>query len=726
MSEFRKRLEIRFEYFGHFIFRHRWITLILVLAFTACFGSQIPKISIDTSTESFLHKDDPSIITYNNFRDQFGRDEFILIAIQAPDIFTIDFLNRLKNLHEELEERVPHVEEITSLINARNTRGEGDRLIVEDLMEDWPQTESDLLSLRKRILSNKLYLNRIISPKGDFTAIAIRTETYSSLGEEEDALAGFDDDQNEIEEPSEGAESVRLYLTDQENHESVTAVQDVLAPYQGPDFKIYLAGSPVVTDILKRFMLKDMITFMRLVLIVIGICLFIMFRRLTGVFLPLLIVFCSLISTMGLMAALGIAMTLPTNILPSFLLAVGVGAAVHVLSIFYQNLKKGLDREQAVCKALGHSGLAIVLTSLTTAAGLASFSTAEVAPIAQLGVFAAIGVLIALMNTILLLPSLLAIIPVRTKKSDIQRPGPGWIDRRLISIANFSTGHPKSITCISIILIIFSLVGVMRISFGHDPLIWLPEDQFVRIATETVDQELRGSVTLEIIVDTGRENGLYDVDILNKLDRLSEEMETMEKGTMFVGKATSLSDMLKEIHQALNENRPEFYAIPQDPKVIPQEFLLFENSGSDDLEEIVDSQFSKARFTIKGPWGDAVRYIPFLNAIEDRFREVIGSDAKITSTGLLHMMIQTLSAAIYSMAKSYVTAFIVITFMMILLIGSLRLGLLSMIPNLLPVIMTLGVIGWFGLTFDMLTILIDHTLVDGYGLDKPHFVIPHF
>lgn len=735
MSEIRKQMEIRFESFGHIIFRHKWIVLILVLAFTACLGSQIPKITIDTSTESFLHEDDQSITIYNNFRDQFGRDEFILVAIESRNIFTMDFLNKLKDLHKELEEKVPHVEEITSLINARNTRGDEDRLIVDDLMKEWPQTGSDLDTLKERILSNKLYLNQIISRTGDFTAIAIRTETYSSLGKVEgDALDdfdepdgfnktdGFDERKNRSEENDSLEESNQEFLTDEENHEAVTAVRDVIERYDGQDFQIYLAGSSVIMDVLKRYLVNDMMTFMRLVLIVIGLCLFFMFQRVTGVFLPFLIVFCALIATIGLMAALGIAMTLPTNILPSFLLAVGVGAAVHILSIFYQNLEKGQDRETAVCKAMGHSGLAILLTSLTTAAGLASFATAEVAPIGHLGIFAAVGVLIALMNTMLLLPSLLAIIPVRMKKNSQQGSRASRIDRMLISFANFSTGHPKSIISVCVVLIAFSFMGITRITFGHDPLIWLPEDQSVRIATETVDHALRGSVTLEIVVDTGRDNGLYDIEIMNKLDLLSRELETKEMGKMFIGKTISLSDMLKEIHQALNENRPEFYAIPQDQKVIPQEFLLFENSGSDDLEVIVDSQFRKTRFTIKGPWGDSIRYVPFLKEIEDRFQKVFGSDAEITTTGILPMMIRTLNAAVYSMFKSYVTAFIVITLMMILLIGSLRLGLLSMIPNLLPVIMTLGIVGWFGLTFDMFTMLIGSIAIGLAVDDTVHFM----
>lgn len=733
-SEIRKKIELSFEAFGHLVFRHRWIALLLMTILAGIPASQLPRITYDTSTESFLHKDDPTLVAYNEFRRQFGRDEFIIIAIEPKEVFDLAFLKNLNAFHQDLENEVPHVEEIKSMVNARNTRGEGDQLIVEDLLEEWPEDEVALETLCKRVMSNPLYLNRLISEDGCFTTVVIRTNAYSDLGGEVDVFEGFDEGKSKgiedtnsdaLEDFDDNAKATTEeppFITDHENNEAVNAVRNVIARYQAPDFKLYLAGSPVITDVLKRSMVKDVRTFVALVVLVIGICLFIMFRRLTGVILPLLIVAFALLSTLGLMAALGVPMTLPTNILPSFILAVGVGAAVHIMAMFYQNFQKTGNREEAICYALGHSGLAVVLTSLTTAAGLASFATAEVAPLADLGIFASIGVLLALVYTIILLPAFLAIIPVRAKGPVRKRSNQLILDRFLRSIADFSTGHAKGITIVSVAIIVISLIGASMLYFTHNPLKWLPESLPIREATEKVDHELKGTVAMEVIVDTGRENGLYEVETLNKLDRLAREIEKMQEGKMFVGKATSIADILKEIHKALNENRPEFYVIPQDPKLIPQEFLLFENSGSDDLEDVVDSQFSKARFSIKVPWGDAIGYMPFLIRVERRFQETFGGEADITATGILPMLVRTLYAAIHSAAKSYLVAFVVITAMMIMLIGSLRVGLISMIPNLLPVVLTLGVIGWLDFPLDMFTMLIGSIAIGLAVDDTVHFM----
>jgi predicted RND superfamily exporter protein len=134
------KVEHKFEDFSDFIYENKIKTIVLILAIVISLASQMKYLHMDTSTEGFLHKQDPLRIEYNVFRDQFGRDEKILIAIQSPNIFTIDFLKKLNKLHRELENNLPFIDEVNSLINARNTRGTIDSLIVDDLFEELPTT----------------------------------------------------------------------------------------------------------------------------------------------------------------------------------------------------------------------------------------------------------------------------------------------------------------------------------------------------------------------------------------------------------------------------------------------------------------------------------------------------------------------------------------------------------------------------------------------------------
>lgn len=714
MTDIRKQIENQFENFARLICRRHWLILAIMFILVVGLALQIPRLTIDTSNEAFFHKDDPTLKLYNEFRDQFGRDEMIVIAIQPTNVFDFSFLKKLKALHNDLEENVPHIMEITSLINARNTRGDKGSLIVEDLLENWPEDSAALNDLKNRVMTNPLYQNRLISEDGRLTTIIIETDCYSSLGIEIDALSDFDESQ-----PAEQTEK-RPYLTTEENSAAVEATQVVLTKYRADEFKIYLAGSPVVMDTFKRAMIKDMKKFMRLAVLTIGICLFLMFRRISGVLLPLLIVALSLVSTLGLMGILGVQIKMPTTILPSFLLAVGVGGCVHLLAIFFQNLQKTEDQEGAIVHALGHSGLPVAITSLTTMAGLASFTTAEVAPIADLGIYSSIGVILALIYTIVLLPTFLAIFPIRAKKNF--QTHQAVLDKILSGIANFSIEHSKAILIMSVFVIFVALIGAARLHFSHNVLSWLPQDSNIRRSTEKIDKELKGTVVVEVILDTGRENGLYDPATLKNLDQLARIFEQMKQGSLFVGKVISVADVLKEIHQALNENRSEFYVIPNDRKLIPQEFLLFENSGSDDLEDVIDSRFRLARFTVKVPWTDALQYIPFLKEVEARFRDTFGTDVQITVTGMMALFGRTFNAAIHSAAESYVFAFVVITLMMILLTGSIRIGFISMIPNLTPIIVTMGIMGWFGFPLNMFTMLIGAIAIGLAVDDTVHFM----
>ena len=717
MPSVRDKIENAFAAMARYLFENRIKALLVLLILSAGLFVHLPDITIDTSTEGFLHEKDPALIAYNTFRDQFGRDEMVIVAIAAPDIFSPPFLSKLKKLHTALADQVPYLDDITSLINARNTRGEKDTLIVEDLLENWPETEKELARVKQRAMDNPMYRNMLISEDGRFTTIVLQTQTYTSQGEPVDVLAGFDEGFGEEDEPEEMA-----YLTDAENSEVVAKVKEITAAFQAEDFDIYVAGSPVVTDYLKRAMMKDMRKFLAMALITIMIFLWAMFRRVSGVLLPVMVVILSLLGTISLMALFGKAIKLPTQILPSFLLAVSVGDSVHILAIFFHRFNRNAgDKKEAVVYAVGHSGLAVLMTSLTTAAGLFSFATADIAPIADLGVFAGLGVLLALFYTLFLLPPALALIPVKSKSVTREKSRQPMVDRLLESIGKIATAHPKIILALAAIVTVVSVAGLFRVRFSHDVVKWYPKTADVRIATETIDAALKGSITLEILIDTQKINGLYDPSFLKRLNKAAIYLENLEKGHVAAGKAWSIATILKEIHQALNENRPAYYAIPDDATLIAQEFLLFENSGSDDLEDVTDSQFSKARLTIKLPFEDAVAYNDFIDEVNRYVRDTFPG-TRITTTGMISLLFQTVTNVIHSMAKSYGIALVVITLFMVVLIGRLRIGMLSMIPNLFPILLTIGIMGWFGVAMDLFTMLVGSIAIGLAVDDTVHFM----
>ncbi len=706
----RANTESRLGNMGHIIAQNPKKIILIMLLISFAIMSNLPKITIDTSTEGFLHPQDPALVKYEAFKEQFGQDEKIMVVVKTKDIFEENFLLKLKKLHSELQNNVPHLADITSLLNARNTRGEKDRLIVEDLFENWPKNAQELAAIKKLAINSEMYKNLLFNEDLTLTTIILEPNAYESSGNA-DALAGFGDD-----EPTENLE----FLEDSSKSSMVNAAEEIAHKFSSENFEVFIAGSLAVNDYNKRSVQKDLQKFVKLVLLMMMLFLFVVFRRISAVILPIFIVVLSLLTTIGVMAATGVPISIPTQILPSFLLAVGIGAVVHLLSMFYKHLDLHANKEKAIAYALGHSGLAIIMTSLTTAAGLLSFSTAAIAPIADLGIFAAVGVMIALVNTLIFLPAILAVLPMKPAKAKEIKKKP-IIDKFLDATAIFSFVHAKKIVGVSAIIAAVFIYFATSVEFKHDTLSWQPDDSPVKISTAIVDKELKGSVTMEVIIDTKKENGLYDSKLLTSIDNLRKRAEAIKNDEYFVGKGWSVAEVLKEIHRALHANNQKFYAITQNDALIPQEFLLFENSGSDDLQDLVDSSFSKARITFKLPWMEAGKYSKLSDELTTIMKEELGNDVDITITGMVPLFQRTLSAAMSSMAVSYVVAFVLITLMMIILLGSVRIGLLSMIPNMLPIIMTIGFMSMVNMPLDMFTMLVGAIVIGLSVDDTVHF-----
>lgn len=732
MGKFRDRLEVGFEAWGRTLFRHPVKTIFIMGIMIGVLVSGLPKIQFDTSTEGFFHEDDPAKVNYDKFRDQFGREDAVLVLIHPSEVFDRDFLTRLREFHQALEDEVPYLEDVTSLVNARNTRGEGDQLIVEDLLKKMPANPADMAAFKERVLSSNLYPNLFISENGEYTAILMETLAYSPQategeggtdgegGTEGETLDGFEDDQ---EGSQDTAGEIRIPMTNEDNAAVVKAVREVTARFEGDGFQVYIAGSPVWGDFLITAMPRDMGRFMLLALLAIGTFLFVLFRRISGVVLPLLVVMLSLLSTIGLMAWSGTPFSTPTAILPSFLLAVGVGASVHLLSIFYREYAARGSKEGALVYALGHSGLPILMTGLTTSAGLFAFVTADLAPIGDLGLFGGIGALISLLFTLVLLPALLALWPLQQPTGQARPGHRRGLDSVLEAIADFATGRAWSIVILSAAIVVFAGVGLTWMKFSHSPIRWIPRSIELRQAIDLMDREMKGSSTVEVIIDTGRENGLYEPAVLNRIDALVEFAGLLKNsdGRPYMGKANSVADVLKETHQALNGNDERYYAVPRQRELIAQELLLFENSGSDDLERMVDSLFSQARVSLKVHNEDASEYVRFVREVKNEAARLFGSDASVTMTGIMTLFTGIIDNMMRSMVKSYSIAVAVIAIMMILLLSSFRIGLLSMVPNLFPILLTLGLMGWTGIPLDGFTLLIGSIALGLAVDDTIHF-----
>jgi uncharacterized protein len=724
MSSLKYRVEKMFANMAYGICNHPIKTLLLMAVIIGSLISQMPRLTIDTSFEGMLHADNPLRIQYNKFRDQFGQDRVIICAVQTPEIFDVEHLTKLRNFHHDLERELPHLDEVKSLINARRTRGEGDTLIVEDFLEDWPEKPVDLAALKIVALHNPVYRNDYISEDGTIAALIIKPIAGVEEVDVTDLMADFEEINLVSEMESEPEPAERQYLSKVENKEVVDAVYRVMERYQSPDFRIAVTGGPVLEEVYDSHTKQNMRVFTLVMMVVIFLSLGLFFRRLSGAFYPLIIVYLALLSTLGVMAVCKVSISVFSVVMPSLLMAVGIADAVHILAIFYRRYQQGDTKIDSIAYALGHSGLAVMMTSLTTIAGLLSFSMSELSSIGHLGIFASVGVALAFIYTVIMLPALLAITPIKMKKPDVDtaKNKARVFDAILIAIGNFASGHPKKIVVISMIVMAMSTAFMLDLKFSHHHKNIYPPEMKVRQDQEFIDGNLKGAASVEVVLDTGKENGLYQPELLHRLDRLTEELLAIRDGEIYIGKVRSINDILKETNQALHANDPSFYTIPDEQALIAQELLLFENSGSDDLEKIADGTFRKTRISIKVPYLEVLLTEKMSDDIYNRFRQYFDGLASVTITGMSPMMGKTVAAAIRSMSKSYVVAFFVITLMMVILVGDVKLGLLSMIPNLFPIFLVMGIMGAFGVLVDLNALMIGSIAIGMVVDDTMHFM----
>ena len=734
--------EVYFESFAWWVIRWRWWVIVANLVLLVGLLGSLNRLTVDTSTEGFFEREDASLQAYNAFKEQFGNDSSALLMIEAADPFSLKALETLKELHQTLEAELPNLDEVQSLVNVTATRGEGDQLVVQELMDPFPQTEEELQVFWNRALSNPFYENNLVSPDGHLLLVIARPVAWVAPAppdaSSDDLLAfdssagtggsldlgGFDDpaepdSADASEPPTDSAAQTPRLLTQEEKVDFTRAVAQVMERFQSDDFRIYEGGSLVMERVILEEMMSNIPRFTVISMTLIVSLLFLVFRRLVGIVLPLLMVVLSLAGTIGAMAWMQAPVTIVSQILPSFMLAVGVGYSVHLLTLFFQHYDRHTSLEQSLVNAMGHSGIAILVTSLTTAGGLLSFSGAPMEPVAQMGRFGAFGVLLSVVLTLTLLPALVSLLPLQPRPRP-QHEEETLSEKLLAGIGEFSVRHARWVLTFFAATVAGALLLSLDLRFSHDPVAWLPEDSPARIASATINEEMRGAVIAELVVQPPQ--SVKAPETMSALERFNREAEQLEVGPVYVGKSTSIADTLKQIHQALNDNQADFYAIPTSANLISQELLLFENAGSDDLERLVDPEYTTARVTLKMPWTDANAYVPMLDAVEALAAKIFGSDAKVLLTGFLTLMSHTIQLLMESMVESYLIASGVITLMMMLVLGSVRLGLWSMIPNLLPIVLGLGLMQLLDLPLDAMSILVGSIALGLAVDDTIHFL----
>lgn len=675
--------------------------LLATLAFGALLIAPLPGLRIDTSFESFLAGDHPTRVVLDRFRERYGRTEPIVVAVRVREgIANPDFIRRLRALHEDLASSVPHLRRIRSLVNVRHTEARGDALHVGELLAEPLETAADRRRFEARVRGFPLYRNYLIGELDDagrgrigWTSIALEAERFAEATIDE--ASGFDD-----------ASSSGRPLAREDDVAMVKAVREILDAHRRPDFDFALAGSLVVDETVGNAVEADLGRLLALATLLIALLLALILRGAGIVALVLGVVLFALSGSLGAMTALGFPFGFGTQILPAFLLATGVGYAIHLVVRFRHEFERARSRRFAVAAAVAHTGTPIALTALTTLLGMVSFVAVDLIPIVHIGYFAPFGILLTAFFSLTLLPALLTLLPARFT---VRATEPRVRAHRAGAVARLGLGatrQPELVLLGLAIVIGVAAIGITRIETRHDALRWLSPEHRVRQDTALVDEALGGASLFELVFEARPGRDFREPELLRRLDRIEQRIVALDDPHVRVGMVMGLHDVVKEQNEALHGDDPSAHHIPADPALVAQELLLFESSGLDDLEQLADRGYESTRMTVRVNRVDAFYSVPFSERVSAIARDEMQGVASVALTGLYDLKTAVFVNVIDSLVTTYGIAIVTVLGLVLVVTADLRIGLACLLPNLLPLAVALGFMGIAGVPLGVYTLLV--------------------
>jgi len=662
---------------GSFLVRYRWWIIAASILISGFFGLQIFRAEINPDMESYVYEKMPSRINTNMIEEIFGADEMVLVLFESEDILQKETLLRIKKINKQLKD-LEGIDETLSLFDAKNIKGEDGAMVVDATVRRIPKTDEKMEALRDEIKENNLVYKVLVSE--DFTLTSIIATIQPGV---------VDDD-------------------------IVIAIEEVLEANPGPE-KTYIGGLPYIKANVAMEMAKEFKLLMAIGLGIMLIMLYIFFREIRGVLLPFTVVILSILFAMGLIPLIGWQMSIITLLLPIMLIAIANDYGIHMMAK-YQEYNTHGNNSSITSMAKGvYTSLRspILLTGITTIAGILCLLSHKMLPAKQLGVVAAAGIGFALLLSLIFIPAALSIIgkskPVTSKNPSKKR----LIDRILEYFGRLVAAHPRRIVISAILISLVSGIGIFMLQVDTNLENFFPEKHPVRISSEIINETFGGSQNISILV----EGDILDPEIMQKIDNYEMQL----KQNPAVGNVMSIASVIREISKALNDpGEPMYDMIPDSRNALAQYMELYMMSGDpDDLERMVDFDYQRAQVMVRINDGSNAALKGVLADIE----ELAGGDEHATRIGGYGLVATDLADLVVNgQVLSLVIALVVVFILLSILFRSVSAGLIGSVPLAMAMIFLFGWMGYMGISLDIATALLSSIMI-GVGVDYTiHFL----
>ncbi len=672
--------------YTEWILKWRYLVILLAVILVGIIGTGAPKLMpFSNDYRVFFSEDNPQLNAFENLQNTYTKDDNVLIVISPHDknIFTPATLSAIQALTEE-SWQIPHSIRVDSVTNFQHTYAEGDDLIVDDLVtEPEDMTEDDLQYVRNVAINEPMLINRLVSNDTAHTGINVTIQ-----------LPG-----------------VNKML---ENPETVAYARKILhqARQQYPDIDFRLAGMSMMNNAFPEASQRDGKTLAPMAFAIIVVVLLLLLKGFSGTAATIILVLMSIIVGLGMGGHSGIKLTPPSASAPTIILTIAIAGAVHLLVTMLQEIHRGMSKHDAIVESMRVNFTPIFLTSLTTALGFLSLNSSDAPPFADLGNMSAFGVAGAFLLTVTFLPAIMYILPIKAKHFVA---GTGVMAK----LGEFVVEQQRQLLIGFSLLVIFFIAMIPTNELNDIFVNYFDETVEFRQDTDFTTEHLTGTYTIAYSLDSGQPEGVSNPAFLNQVEAFANWYRAQPE----VIHVSTITDTFKRLNKNMHGDDDSYYRLPDNRQLAAQYLLLYEMSlpyGLDLNNQIdVAKQATKINVVIKTISSNEILQL------EKRATDWMKANTPdlVTEGASPSIMFAHIGKRnIISMLSGTTIALVMISIILIVALGSLKYGLVSLIPNLFPAGVAFGLwgltVGEVGLALSVVTAMTLGIVVD----DTVHFI----
>ncbi|MBU1659141.1 MMPL family transporter [bacterium] len=675
--------------------KQKYKIIVLTTLLVALSSIALKDIAYEGSYKIWFDKESKILKDYEHFRSTFSADDSFIVAFRDENgIFNKKAIGIILELTAEFK-KIKGVAKVDSLTNYQHISALDDEIIVEDFISTYEELE-----LKKQLAQNdKLILNQLISKDATTTMIALRLASLSGANED-----------------------VNIFVLNKLNR-----ILDKVSKESG--YKFYVTGAPAITASLVNISQKDAKLLMPLAVVMVVTLLFILFRNMVGVLVPSVVIVFTFLTVLSTQILLGYKLNNFTVNIPSFITAIAIADAMHLYLAWVYYKRKKYDNYNSVRLALQSNLLPIALTSFTTAAGFASLGLSTIEPIATFGIAITMGAVLAFVLSVTLAPAILLTLKDGFEVKPVRFLN--LLDTK--GYGAFIVRNDKKIIYGFVVLMMVLGYGLSFLKVDSNSIKYFSKTTQVREGSEFVEKNLTGSMVYEIILDAKQKEGVKDPEFLNTIVKFEDELRGKYKNVRFT---TSLKDIVVRMQKVLNpsstcavsdsEEVPLWCQIPQEKNLVAQYLLLYSMSLPQGMEinDKIDTTEQFLRLSINSGLDDTSKELEMIEWIKKWWGKNTKYSADVQGQTTIFAYMQ--SSVTKTLLVSISTTLLIVTIFMFIIFKNLKMLWLFILPNIAPIILVAGVMGYLGINID-LGVAISAAVILGIAVDDTiHFFSKYF